>query len=142
MTGEQKESLASLQQKVDEKWKEVLSDEQQEQLTAMQDFGRGGPGRGFPGFGPPGDGGPDGAAGDDDDNDRGPGRGGRGRGRGGRGGRGGGGGPGGLFRSYRFGTDYAAFVGKEMTPGEKLVDVAGGGNGAGPRNSDRQDDSE
>ena len=33
------------------------------------------------------------------------------------------GGPGGLFRSYRYGPDYPGLVGRDLTPGEKLVDL-------------------
>jgi hypothetical protein len=34
------------------------------------------------------------------------------------------GGPGGLFRVYRYASDYPAFEGKTLTPGEKLADLA------------------
>jgi hypothetical protein len=33
------------------------------------------------------------------------------------------GGPGGLFRVYRYASDYPAFEGKTLTPGEKLADL-------------------
>lgn len=134
LSDEQRESLGKLQGDVDQKLEEILTDEQQEQLAQMQDFGRnfarGGPG-GRRGFGPPGGRGPGpGDVAQDDGGGRGrgrPGRGGR-RGRGGPGGPGGRGGPGGLFRSYRYGADYAAFVGKDLTPGEKLADVQAANN--------------
>ena len=34
-----------------------------------------------------------------------------------------GGGPGGIFRSYRYGTDFPGFDGRDLTPGEKLADT-------------------
>jgi hypothetical protein len=105
-------------------------------------FGPPGGGDGGPNFGPPGDGdqpnfGPPGR--DGGDRDRGPRDGDRRDGGGRRGGRGRGGfgggpgGPGGfmggpaggtsVFRAYRYATDYAAFAGKDLTPGKTLVEI-------------------
>jgi hypothetical protein len=139
LTDQQKESLATLQEEVDERLGEILTEEQRDQLAGLEDLARRGPGRGFfppfgpgfggPGGGPPGFGGPDGSRGPGGppnfgrpgDPSRGDDAGNRRRGpRGGPGGPGGGG----LFRAYRYAADYPAFDGKELTPGRKLVEVA------------------
>jgi hypothetical protein len=121
---EQKASLVALQKHVDAELEKILTDDQRKQLDEMSSAARN---FGFPGFAGPG-----GPGGDQANRDRGPrgdrgGRGGRDRGPGGHGGPGGGG-PGGLFRSYRYGADYAAFAGRTLTPGEKLETVAQAGN--------------
>jgi hypothetical protein len=121
LSDEQTTKLSELQRHVDAEFDKLLTKDQKVQLDEMQQSFRGGPGGprfgfGPPGFGPPGSGPPaDGRAADG-------GR--RGRGRGDRrGGPGGPGGPGGLFRSYRYTADYSGLTGKDLTPGEKLVDV-------------------
>jgi hypothetical protein len=95
LTPEQRKKLDELQKDVDSKLANILTDEQKKQIKDMQNrFGPGGP----PGFGPPGGGGVRIA---------GPGP----------------GGPGGLFRSYRYGTNYPGLVGKELKPGKKLEEI-------------------
>jgi hypothetical protein len=111
VTDAQKEQIAGLQKKADDTLALLLNDDQKKQLEGMRNFGRGGPG----GFGPPPGGGP---------------------GRRGPGGFAGGppGGPGGpmgfgpppgssLFRSYRYGPEYAGLAGKDLTPGKLLEEL-------------------
>jgi hypothetical protein len=152
LTEEQTKDLEEMQKHVDAEVAKLLTDEQKTQIKTMEEgmargFGFGPPDqgprpdrpdgdeprdggpRGDPdrGPGPPdrGPGPPDRAQGGPDRGPGGPdgfggpgGPGGRGRGPGGPGG-----GPGGLFRSYRYGVDYPGLSGKDLTPGEKLVDV-------------------
>ena len=107
LTKDQTEELAALQKQVDADVAKVLTDPQKSRIKELQN-----PPAGGPGFGPPGLGGPGGGPG-------GP------RGPGGPGGPGGGpGGPGGFFRSYRYAANYAGLVGKTLTPGKKLEEVA------------------
>jgi hypothetical protein len=112
LTRDQTRKLAALQADVSKTLKQILSRDQLRQIEEMEGmFGRGGPPRGIGpggGFGPPAFGPPRGFGGP-----------------GGPGGRGPGGtsGPGGIFRSYRFGADFPGLRGKDLKPGEKLVDV-------------------
>lgn len=129
LTDAQSTKLKELQEHVDAELKSIWTAGQQSRIDEMADFAANGPPPGFgppgdgpPGVGPPGDGGPPGV---------GPGRGRRGgRLPGGPGGGGpgpggpGGRGPGGIFRSYRYGPDYAGLVGKDLTPGKLLAKVA------------------
>lgn len=146
LSEEQRQSIAKLQQEVDQRLEEVLTKEQRDQLAEMGDSARRA-GRGFgpPGFGGPPprdvardrDRGPDGDRGPDrgrrPERDRGPDRDGDRVGRRGRGGPGGGG-PGGLFRAYRYALDYPAFQGKTLAPGEKLDVLASASRS--PQNGD------
>jgi Arylsulfotransferase (ASST) len=108
LTPEQKKQVAELQKDVVARLDKILTDEQRKQIHEMKE------GKGPPGFG----GGPGGGAGFAG----GPGGGG-GRGGPGFGGRGGPGGPGGIFRTYRYGADYPALMGRKLVPGKKLEEL-------------------
>jgi hypothetical protein len=164
LTNEQESKVAKVQSDVDAKLKEILTDEQREQIDNFGRMMARGPGFGPPGDRPPGDrpprdGGPDGPPEDrprrdrnDDDGPRppdgpprdgdGPPRGGRGMGGPGFGGPpfgggGPGGGPGGIFRAYRYGPDYPGLAGKDLTPGESLAEVAERSQRRPPEGRDR-----
>jgi hypothetical protein len=95
LTPEQQTQMTDLQKHVDDKLREILTEEQRTQLSQ---FAAGGP-RGL--------GGPDA------------------RGRGGRGGRGGGGPQGSsVFRVYRYGPEYAGLAGKDLAPGKTLEEIS------------------
>lgn len=153
MSEAQQQRVAQIQAHVDTELKQILTDHQQKQIEEMARMFARGPGSGPPGGSPPGAG-PDGdrpppnederrprdrdrPEGDrpEDSNRPGPGGdgpGGFGRGRGGPGfgrmfggpGGPGGRGPGGMFRSYRYGPDFPGLVGKDLTPGASLAEVA------------------
>lgn len=132
LSEEQFEQIKKLQDQVDADLAKLWTEKQKKTLD---DFDRqaagGGPGFGPPGgFGPPpGMRGPGGRDGRPDRRGFGgpPGRGGPGGPGGGPGFRGGpggpGGGPGGVFRAYRYDTKYAAFDGKDLTPGRPLIEI-------------------
>jgi hypothetical protein len=116
----QQKSLIELQSSIDQAMAKIFTDDQRRQFGQIegmiQAFVRGG----LPNFGPPG-GGPNFGP---------PGRNRAARGRGGPGGFGGppgfmSGVPGSaaVFRAYRYGVDYPAFAGKDMTPGRTLVEL-------------------
>ncbi len=95
-TAEQKAQLSDLQKDVDAKLDKVLTESQRKQFKQMRtDFARGGPpgGPGGPGGGPP----PGLFAGPP--------------------------GGGGVFRAYRYGTDYAGLAGKELKPGKTIEEL-------------------
>ncbi|MEW4453721.1 aryl-sulfate sulfotransferase [Bremerella sp. JC817] len=158
LSEEQFAQVKTLQDEVDEALKKVWTAEQKKNLDELESRMGGGPGAGRPGFGgpggfgpPPGMGGPGGPDGRDRGPDRrgaggpfgrggpfgpGGGPGGPDGGPGGRGPGGGGpGGPGGVFRAYRYDTEYTAFEGKDLKPGKLLVEAmtsAGGPGQQGP----------
>jgi hypothetical protein len=126
LSAEQQQSFSELQSSVDEAMAKIFTDDQREQFKQIEgmiqafvggalNFGPTGRG---PNFGPPGGG---------------PNFGPPGRDRGGRG-PGGFGGPRGfmsgvpgsaaVFRAYRYGVDDPAFAGKDLTPGNTLVEIA------------------
>ena len=132
LSEEQLNELEKIQKDADEQLVTIWTDDQNAQFKAMEAMFAGGPpGGGFGpppgGFGPPGGGppagfgpppgGPPGGFGP-------PGGGPPGgpRGPGGPGGPGGG--PGGIFRCYRYGTDYAGLAGRDLSPGKDLAEVA------------------
>lgn len=121
LTNEQFNQVKALQDEVDSALKELWNADQKKQLDDMENRMTRGPGFGPPGgFGPPpGQAGPRGRDGRPDRRGfGGP------PGRGGPGGPGGpGGGPGGVFRAYRYDTEYGAFEGKDLKPGKLLVEV-------------------
>ena len=108
LTPEQKKQVEELQKDVVVRLDKILTEDQRKQLREMAG-GKGMPGSGgrggFAFGGPPGGGG----------------RGGPGFG--GRGGPGGPGGPGGMFRTYRYATDYPALMGRKLVPGKKLEEL-------------------
>lgn len=143
LTNEQESQVAKVQADVHSRMKEILTADQQAQIDNWDRMFARGPGGGPPGGSPqarrpPGNHpapnpGPDGNVPRDPDRTRPDGaqspRGGPGNppfgGPGGPPGPGGGpGGPGGIFRSYRYGADFAGFAGKDLTPGELLSEVA------------------
>ena len=128
---EQAAELKTLQQETDKRMAEIWTDAQKTQLKEMEEFNSRGPGGGPPG-GPrgPGGGGPGGGGpGGFGPRPGGPGFGPPGFGppgpfgAGGPPGGGGPGGPGGIFRSYRYGATYPGLAGRNLTPGQKLVEV-------------------
>jgi hypothetical protein len=116
LTETQAADLAEFQKHVDGEVATLLTDQQKTQLDEMQKAFVRGPGFGPPGGRPPG-GGPQRRGG--------PPGGGPPGGPPGFGPPGGpGGGPGGLFRVYRYALDYPGLAGRDLTPGQKLEDVA------------------
>jgi hypothetical protein len=114
LTGNQKNELAALQRKVDERFGKLWTEKQKAKLKEMeQAYALGAP------FGPPSgspsgnapSGGPPGAS---------------------LPGVGVPTGPGGIFRSYRYGVNYPAFKGRDLEPGEKLDVVAKPTGGSPP----------
>ncbi len=127
MTDAQISDLQGIQKEADEQLETIWTDAQKGQFRDMEAMFAGGPGGGFGpppggppgGFGPPGGGRPGGF---------GPPGGGPpgGFGPSGGGPPGGGppGGPGGIFRCYRYGSDYAGLAGRKLEPGKNLAEVA------------------
>ncbi len=113
----QQAELKKIQKGADKQLEKIWTDDQKTRFKEMESMFARGPGGGPPGggFGPPPGGGPP-AGGP-------PGPRGGGFGPPG-GGPGGPGGPGGIFRCYRYGTEYAGLAGKELKPGKKLDEVA------------------
>lgn len=112
LSPEQTAGLKELQLSLDRGLAAIWSDEQKEQIKQVEAFARGGFRNGPPpGFGPAGPppGGPRNRQPDGMNGRRGP--------------RGFGGGPGGIFRSYRYGSDYAGLAKKTLTPGKRLEEV-------------------
>jgi hypothetical protein len=120
LSDEQQKALVELQSSIDQAIAKIFTDDQRRQFRQLegmiQAFVRGG----LPNVGPPG-GGPNFGP---------PGRNRAARGRGGPGGFGGppgfmGGVPGSaaVFRAYRYGVDYPAFAGKDLTPGKTLIEL-------------------
>ncbi len=105
LTDVQQEALKEIQKDADQQLEEIWTDEQKERFKEMEAMFAGG--RPGGGFGPPG-GPPAGAPGSGPHGGFGP----------------AGGGPGGIFRCYRYGTDFAGLVGKNLEPGKKLDEVA------------------
>jgi hypothetical protein len=153
LTEAQRAEYDQLQREVREELNKIWNDDQQQRLREFENMFARGPGFGGPPGGgppngppngpqngPPGGPGPNQPPGRDQRPGGGPGFGGPpgggfgpppgGPGFGGPGGGGpgpggpGGGGPGGIFRSYRYGLDYPAFAGRELSPGRKLEEVA------------------
>jgi hypothetical protein len=107
-TAEQKKEMEALQKEVDEKLEKIMTEEQRKQFKEMKER--------RPGFGPP----PGGGFGPPPGGGFGPPPGG---GFGPPGGAAFGPGPGGLFRSYRYGVDYAGLAGKDLKPGVKIEEL-------------------
>lgn len=118
LSDRQLKDLKELQQRVSSELQKIWTDEQQSQIDRMESFFANGPGFGPPpGFGAPLGGPPPGGPPVGGPVPGGPPP---GFGPGGFGPRG----PGGIFRCYRYGSDYAGLADKDLNPGKKLEDVA------------------
>ena len=124
----QKSQLEGIQKQIDERLGSIWTDEQKTKMKEMEEAFAKGPGFGPPPFpigpppgvpgpgsppgGPPGVGGPPGGPPGPPGGPPGPpGRGGPPRG------------PGGIFRVYRYGSQYAAFKGRKLESGERFEDI-------------------